>query len=219
MNHSTAQTINQIAESAHAVFEAETKARDDALSKARALTRASANAIRAIHRGDSVEAHRHLDAGKNLFSEIAEELKSFPGLYYAGYTQDAIKEYCEASLTTAFIEMRELPTPESLGVPVSTFLRGLAETPGELRRRCMDILRMGYSDEAEMLLSEMDDIYSVLITMDYPDAVTNGLRRQTDLLRGIVERTRADLTLSLREEKLKELLRRTIETHESSLVK
>lgn len=140
-------------------------------------------------------------------------------MYYAGYTQDAIKEYCEASLTTAFIEMRELPTPESLGVPVSTFLRGLAETPGELRRRCMDILRMGYSDEAETLLSEMDDIYSVLITMDYPDAVTNGLRRQTDLLRGIVERTRADLTLSLREEKLKELLRRTIETHESSLIK
>ena len=86
MNHSTTQTINQIAESAHVVFEAETKARDDALSKARALTRASANAIRAIHRGDSVEAHRHLDAGKNLFSEIAEELKSFPGLYYAGYT-------------------------------------------------------------------------------------------------------------------------------------
>ena len=80
----------------------------------------------------------------------------------------------------------------------------------------MDILRMGYSDEAETLLSEMDDIYSVLITMDYPDAVTNGLRRQTDLLRGIVERTRADLTLSLREEKLKELLRRTIEAHESS---
>ena len=78
---------------------------------------------------------------------------------------------------------------------------------------------MGYSDEAETLLSEMDDIYSVLITMDYPDAVTNGLRRQTDLLRGIVERTRADLTLSLREEKLKELLRRTIETHESSLIK
>ena len=76
----------------------------------------------------------------------------------------------------------------------------MAETPGELRRRTMDILRMGYSDEAERLLSQMDEIYSILVTMDYPDAVTNGLRRQTDLLRGIVERTRADLTLSLRED-------------------
>ncbi len=205
MNQTT-ETINRIAESAHAVFEAETKARDDALAKARALTRSSANAIRAIHRGDADGAHRHLSEGRAVFSALTEDLKEFPALYYAGYTQDAIKEFCEASLTTAFIEKRALPTPESLGVPVATYLRGLAETPGELRRRCMDILRMGYSDEAERLLSEMDDIYSILITMDYPDAVTNGLRRQTDLLRGIVERTRADLTLSLREEKLKTLL-------------
>ena len=205
MNQTT-ETINRIAESAHAIFEAETKARDDALAKARALTRSSANAIRAIHRGDADGAHRHLSEGRAVFSALTEDLKEFPALYYAGYTQDAIKEFCEASLTTAFIEKRALPTPESLGVPVATYLRGLAETPGELRRRCMDILRMGYSDEAERLLSEMDDIYSILITMDYPDAVTNGLRRQTDLLRGIVERTRADLTLSLREEKLKTLL-------------
>lgn len=205
MNQTT-ETINRIAESAHAVFEAETKARDDALAKARALTRSSANAIRAIHRGDADGAHRHLSEGRAVFSALTKDLKEFPALYYAGYTQDAIKEFCEASLTTAFIEKRALPTPESLGVPVATYLRGLAETPGELRRRCMDILRMGYSDEAERLLSEMDDIYSILITMDYPDAVTNGLRRQTDLLRGIVERTRADLTLSLREEKLKTLL-------------
>ena len=211
MNRTT-ETINRIADSAHAIFEAETRARDDALTKARALTRASANAIRAIHRGDAAEAHGYLADGQALFSALSEGLKDFPALYYAGYTQDAIKEFCEASLTTAFIENRELPTPESLGVPAATFLRGLAETPGELRRRCMDILRMGYSDEAERLLSEMDDIYSILITMDYPDAVTNGLRRQTDLLRGIVERTRADLTLSLREEKLKSLLIEAIGT-------
>lgn len=211
---STTETINRIADMAHLAFEAETKARDEALAKARSLTRCSANAIRAIHRGDSTEAHEHLDAGRELFNALTDGLKEFPELYYAGYTQDAIKEYCEASLTTAIIEKRELPTPESLGVPVATFLRGMAETPGELRRRCMDILRMGYSDEAEELLSQMDDIYSILITMDYPDAVTNGLRRQTDLLRGIVERTRADLTLSLREEKLKKLLRETMKTLE-----
>ncbi len=98
-----------------------------------------------------------------------------------------------------------------MDVPYSTYLRGMAETPGELRRRCMDILRMGYSDDAENLLEQMDDIYSILITMDYPDAVTNGLRRQTDLLRGIVERTRADLTLSLREEKLKSMLQKAVD--------
>ena len=87
-----------------------------------------------------------------------------------------------------------MPLPEELGIEYATYLNGLAETVGELRRRCLDILRHGYSDEAERLLGCMDEIYSLLVTMDYPDAITNGLRRQTDLVRGIVERTRGDLT-------------------------
>ncbi len=206
--------ILDIAEAAHKDFEARTLARDAALTRSRALIRHSSNAIRAIHRSESDLAHEHLDAGRALVDEMKKDLEAFPDLYYAGYTQDAIKEFCEATLTTAIIEGREIPTPAEMGVIYSTYLRGMAETPGELRRRCMDILRMGYSDEAERLLGMMDEIYSILVTMDYPDAVTNGLRRQTDLLRGIVERTRADLTLSLREEHLKALLREAIETYE-----
>jgi translin len=204
--------ILDIAEAAHKDFEARTLARDAALTRSRALIRHSSNAIRAIHRSESDLAHEHLDAGRELVDEMKKDLENFPDLYYAGYTQDAIKEFCEATLTTAIIEGREIPTPDEMGVIYSTYLRGMAETPGELRRRCMDILRMGYSDEAERLLGMMDEIYSILVTMDYPDAVTNGLRRQTDLLRGIVERTRADLTLSLREEHLKALLRESIDT-------
>ena len=204
--------IVEIAEAAHKDFEARTLARDAALTRSRALIRHSSNAIRAIHRSESDLAHEHLDAGRELVDEMKKDLENFPDLYYAGYTQDAIKEFCEATLTTAIIEGREIPTPDEMGVIYSNYLRGMAETPGELRRRCMDILRMGYSDEAERLLGMMDEIYSILVTMDYPDAVTNGLRRQTDLLRGIVERTRADLTLSLREEHLKALLRESIDT-------
>ena len=212
MNYS--DKISEIADTAHNVFEARTLARDNALTKARSLTRHSANTIRAIHRSETAEAHAQLSEGRKLFEELRESLQIYPDLYYAGYTQDAIKELCEATLTCAFIEGDPIPTPEELGVPTATYLRGMAETPGELRRRCMDILRMGYSDEAERLLGLMDDIYSILITMDYPDAVTNGLRRQTDLLRGIVERTRADLTLSLREEQLKNSLEKAIQLME-----
>ena len=204
--------ISEIADLAHHDFEARTLARDKALTSARALTRHSANAIRAIHRSEQNLAHEHLDAGRALLDELKSELAQYPDLYYAGYTQDAIKEFCEATLTCAYIEKCEIPTPHEMGVIYSTFLRGLAETPGELRRRCMDILRAGYSEEAERLMTQMDEIYSILVTMDYPDAVTNGLRRQTDLLRGIVERTRADLTLSIREDQLKALLKTSIET-------
>jgi hypothetical protein len=99
-----------------------------------------------------------------------------------------------------------LPTPEDLGVEFATYLNGLAEVTGELRRRCLDLLRQGYWLETERLLGCMDDIYGVLVTLDYPDAITNGLRRQTDLVRGIVERTRGDLTISLREQHLQQAL-------------
>lgn len=146
-----------------------------------------------------------------LTLNIQRDLAAYPDLYYAGYTQDAIKEFAEASLTCALIENRPLPQPEELGIEYATYLNGLAETIGELRRKCLDILRMGYSEDAERLLNAMDDIYNVLVTMDYPDAITSGLRRQTDLVRGIIERTRADLTLSLREQHLQEALQKFAE--------
>jgi translin len=197
------ENLSQIAERAHQVFEERSRHRDQALVQARALTRHSANAVRAIHRGEEDQAKDLLAQGKQLLGSICSELENYPDLYFAGYTQDAIKEFVEASVTFALIVNLPIPMPEELGVEVATYLNGLAEVTGELRRRCLDILRQGYSQEAERLLSCMDDIYDVLVTMDYPDAITNGLRRQTDLVRGIVERTRADLTISLREQQLK----------------
>ena len=198
--------FNSIAEKAHHAFEARNKARDQALAQARQLTRFAAHTIRAIHRSETVLAHENLDQAKALVESLKTDLKTFPDLFYAGYTQDAIKEYAEASITCAVIENQPLPTPEALGIEYATYLNGLAETTGELRRRCLDILRQGYSTEAERLLTCMDEIYALLVTMDYADAITSNLRRHTDLVRGIVERTRADLTLSLRESRLQQAL-------------
>ncbi len=193
---------SQLAEKVHANFTARNQARDRALMQARQLTRHAAHAIRAIHRSELDVAQENLDAARALAEALKSELADMPDLFYAGYTQDAIKEYVEASNTVALIENHPLLLPEDLGVEYATYLNGLAEVVGELRRRCLDILRKGYSDEAERLLGRMDDIYELLITVDYPDAITNGLRRQTDLVRGIVERTRGDLTISLREQRL-----------------
>ena len=195
-----------ITEKARQIFDERTAARDQALVQARQLTRLCAHTIRAIHRGESQPAHELLAEAHQLVQQIQKELQKYPDLYFAGYTQDAIKEFSEASLTCAFVENTSLPTPEELGIEYNTYVNGLAECIGELRRRCLDILRQGYSEDAERLLNSMDEIYNFLVTMDYPDAVTNGLRRQTDLVRGIIERTRADLTLSLREQHLQEAL-------------
>jgi translin len=199
--------LEEITERTHRVLEANTIARDRALSITRTLIRHAAHAIRAVHREDNEAAQQELASAKKLATELQANLHEFPSVYFAGYTQDALKEFAEASIVYALLNGKELPTPEELNLQPSTYLQGLAESVGEMRRRCLDILRDGHSEEAERLMDIMDEIYGVLVTMDYSDAITGGLRRLTDLVRGIVERTRGDLTISLRQERLENSLR------------
>jgi len=198
--------FDNLAEKTHQDFETRHLVRENALKQTRLLTRCSANAIRAIHRDERDTAEENMQAGRKIVDDLKKSVEPFPEIYFSGYTQDALKEFVEARLTIAFLNNEELPMPEDMGIEYATYIRGLAETIGEMRRRCMDILRQGYSDEAERLLSLMDDIYAILVTLDYPDAITYGLRRQTDMVRGIIERTRADLTLALREQRLQQSL-------------
>lgn len=190
-------------------FDQKTALRDAALKQARELTRHASLAIRAIHREEHDEAQSEIDQARELTQALTNTLRAeHPDLFFAGYTQDAIKEYCEACLTVAMIKGEALPTPQELDAEPPAYLNGLTETLGELRRRCLDLLRPGYSAEVERLLAMMDDVFTQLVTMDYPDAITDGLRRRTDLARGIIERTRADITVSFRQNELESKLDR-----------
>ena len=200
--------LEGIAERIRQNFDVRTSKRDEALKQARQLTRSCSLAIRAVHRDDIEAMDTSLAEAQNLADKLREDLKGHPELFYAGYTQDSLKEFVEANVTCALIRNQALQTPEELGVEDATYLNGLAEVVGELRRRTLDILRSGYSEEAERLLGYMDEIYAVLVTIDYPDAITNNLRRQTDLARGIIEKTRGDVTLSLRGEHLVEAIQK-----------
>ncbi len=202
------QQLEAIADKIRESFDARTAARDRAVATSRVLIRHCALAIRAVHRDDLDAMHTELDEAQKLADALRESVIGYPDIYFAGYTQDALKEFAEAKATCALIRNEALPTPEEMGVEPFTYLNGMAEVIGELRRRCLDILRHGYSDEAERLLTIMDDIYAILVTMDYPDAITNGLRRQTDVARSIIERTRGDITFSLRGEHLERAITR-----------
>lgn len=199
--------LESVAEHIRQNFDVRTAKRDQALTQARQLTRACSLAIRAVHRDDKEAMDASLTEAQKLADQLRDDLREYPGLFYAGYTQDSLKEFVEANVTCALIQNQPLQTPEDLRVEEATYLNGLAEVVGELRRRTLDILRSGYSQEAERLLGHMDEIYAVLVTMDYPDAITNGLRRQTDLARGIIEKTRGDVTFSLRGQNLAEAIR------------
>jgi translin len=191
-----------LSDTVHGAFEVRNQARDKALMQTRKVIQHAAHAIRAIHRLEVDVADGFLNDARQLVEQLRSDLSDHPDLFYAGYTQDALKEYVEAHVTCALIRGQELPLPNEIDVEPAIYLNGLAEVVGELRRRTLDIMRQGYSPEVERLLALMDEIYALLITIDYPDALTNGLRRQTDLARGIVERTRGDVTISLREQRL-----------------
>jgi translin len=205
------QKLEKIAEQIRQTFDAQTATRDKALGQARALTRACALSIRAVHRNETEVMQAHLDEACQIADSLRTDLADYPAFFYAGYTQDSLKEFAEASITCALLRHQALPTPEELNLPPNTYLNGLAESVGEMRRRCLDMLRQDNSAEAERLLGHMDDIFAILVTMDYPDAITNGLRRQTDVIRAIIERTRGDVTFSLRGEKLERSLSRLSE--------
>jgi len=194
--------LSGIAEWAHDSFTNTHRSREEALRVSREIVRSSANSIRATHRGESEHARSLLEEVRASASQLDGLRHDHPAVYYAGYVEDALKEYAEASATVAFAEGTRLPTPDDLGVGAAPYLNGLAEAVGELRRFILDLLRRDDVGRCEELLGIMDEVYTVLVSMDFPDAVTRGLRRSTDMARGVLERTRGDLTLALRQRSL-----------------
>ncbi len=187
-------------------FEQLHQVRDRALADGRQITRLAANAVRALHRSDDAEADRLLTEAQRIVAELTALVLPYPSIYWAGYVQDAMKEFAEARLTAATLRGAPLPEPADLHVEDAAYLNGLAEAASELRRDILDLLRAGNLPRAEALLDQMDDVYSHLITVDFPDAITGGLRRTTDQLRGVLERTRGDLTLTVRQARLEEII-------------
>ena len=183
-------------------IEATHAARERALAASRALVRQCANAIRAVHRAEFESAEALLREATQTAQGLREALAGHPDLLFAGYTQDALKEYAEAALVYAFLHGDAPPGPAALQVEPAAYLNGLAEAASELRRAILDGLRHGQVARGEALLAIMDDVYATLVTVDYPDAITGGLRRTTDALRAVLERTRGDMTAAIRQEQL-----------------
>ena len=190
-------------------FDARVRARERALPASRQAIRCCANAIRAIHRGEFDLAHRLMDEARAAIDEGLEAVGSHPDIRYAGYLQDAQKEYAEARLTEIVVNGgKEVPTPDELGVEDAPYLNGMAEAIGEARRHVLDLLREGRADDGDAILAAMEDMYSVLVTMDYPDAITGNLRRSTDVSRSLLEKTRGDLAVARVSQDLHDALER-----------
>jgi translin len=204
--------LDGLSDALHERFDAKTAARERALPAARRSIRASANAIRAVHRGEFETARSLIAESRAALDEGMEGVQDHPDVRFAGYLLDAEKEYAEANLTFALVAGEELPPPDSLGVGDAPYLNGLAEAIGEGRRHILDLLRGGDVARAEATLAALEDMYGVLVTMDYPDAITMNLRRSTDVARSLIEKTRGDLSIAFVQRDLHDALDRHAET-------
>lgn len=202
--------LKKISEDIRAELDAKNEAREAALRLSREIIRLSANSIRAVHRDEFDEARVLMDQARAKVIETKELLVNQLDIYYTGYVLDAQKEHAESELTMAIVRNQPLPSHEELGVECAPYLNGLGEAIGECRRRVLDIIREGKIERGEQILQVMDDAYYTLVTFDYPDAVTGGLRRTTDMVRGVLERTRGDLTVTIREQQLEQSIQQAI---------
>jgi translin len=202
-----ADGLNGIADTIREDLDAKHKAREQALALTREVIRLSANAIRNVHRKDFAAAEELIAKARQNLDQTEQHLAAHKDIYFAGFVHDAQKEFAEANCTLALISGRPLPAPHEIGVMGAAYLNGLGETVGELRRHLLDTMRAGDVQRCEEALGVMGDIYDVLVTMDYPEAVTAGLRRTADAMRGILERTRGDFTTSFMQRRLEERLK------------
>ena len=205
--------LSDLARNLQAELEEKTSARDAALAHCRIAVRASGNAIRALHRYENDNASALIDEARKEIDEAYSVLSDHPDMLHAGFVHDAEKELAEALITFSLVTGGQMPTPRGVVLPSSAFLKGMAESVGELRRFVLDLMRHGELDRCEQLLGVMDDMYYLLVSMDYPDGVTLGLRRLTDVARSIIERTRGDFTTS----KIQSALRDALEEHAATL--
>lgn len=195
--------LEAITDKVRAALDARNAAREEALALSREIIRTSANTIRTAHRGELEAARAMLGGARDALDRLRAALRNMPELWGTGYVFDCQKEFAEASAYLAVVSGESLPDPDEVDVEYAAYLNGLGECVGELRRHALDQMRHGHLEHAEGILATMDEIYHVLVTMDYPDALTGGLRRTTDAVRGIIEKTRGELTTALRQEELR----------------
>ncbi len=198
--------LDSIAKQLRLSLSAKDTAREKTLPLCREIIRHCSQAIRAVHRQEFEQAKELLQSARNLLDRVKQVIAECNELGYAGFVRDAQKEFAEGSITLALVTGKPLPDPGELGIDSAAYLNGSGEAVGELRRYLLDSMRKGDLSRGEELLSAMDDIYNVLVTMDFPDAITGGLRRTTDMVRGVLERTRSDLTLVIRQKELENRL-------------
>jgi translin len=200
-------SLNDLSEGMIASFDAKDRARERTIRITREVVRLCSSAIRSVHRGNLEDAERLMDKARSSLEDIYNILKDHQDIRFAGFVDVALQEYAEARMVHSITTRHEILTPAEIGVDNVNYLAGLGDATGELRRHVLDLIRRGRPEEGEYFLDVMEEIYHLLMLFDYPEAITRGLRRKSDLARSMLERTRGDLTNAMEMAKVDASLR------------
>ena len=164
------------------------ESREIALSSSRRITRLSKKVIHAVHNGEDCSEDRK--AMKEEVLALVDDLGFDMDRYAAAV--DAFGEYAEAEILLAVIEDRPVPSFVDLETVPQSWVLGMADAIGELRRAVLVRLMDDRYDDAKRLFSCMEEMYHELSMFDVPDAVLP-IRRKQDIARGVVDKTRSDI--------------------------
>jgi len=178
------ENLDSIANIARMELTAKDEAREKALPLCRDAIRNCSMSIRAIHRQEFEQSTGLLKKAHDAIKQAEQVFAAHSEFSNTGFIRDAQKEFAEGCTFLAMVTGERLPSAGSLEIDTAAYLNGLGEAVGELRRYVLNSVRQGDFSRCEELLLAMDEIYNVLVTIDFPDAITGGLRRTTDMARG-----------------------------------
>jgi translin len=192
-------------------FEAKDRVREEGLKLSRQVVRDCRTATFALHGQNFKKAEKNIEEAKKALFKLDVLFEEHSDIYHAGFVEHAQQEFAEASILLSLLREEEkpeiLPSPEALSIGYAAYLNGLGDVVGELRRHVLDLIRTEALEKAEVFLGIMENIHAVLMDFDYPDAITRGLRRKTDVARGLIEKTRGDLINAIQQKKLETAMR------------
>jgi translin len=166
--------------------------RAELTERARLLRRAAQTAMAHLHDGQDVAGE--VRAIQRETSELVRWIERHAAPDSA-LAHDALQESVEASLLYALHRSESLPTPAELRVEPESYLSGLADVVGEIRRLILHELSAGNVAAAEEKMIMLEDLYRLLLRFETTRAILP-LKPKQDAARGILERTRGDVTMA-----------------------
>ena len=155
-------------------------------------------AIVSIHKNDLNTAKKKIAKAKSELTKLKQKTSGDLVRYIITPEQ----EFVEAVSLLAVIEGKEIPSVKSLNVSDESFILGLLDCIGELKRQVIDKIRVGDSKRATQLFDVMENLYLLLYPFASYDKIVKETRRKLDVNRMLVEETRSVLTEEIRRQEL-----------------